>query len=351
MKNIGDEYGGVWLRTQGPESDVVMSTRIRLARNVDGRPFPGWIKDAEKAALETDLRDAIQRAEISDGVVYRNLGALTAVERLLLVEKHIISRELANGSGDRGVSFGAREFVSVMSNEEDHLRVQVIRAGFAVRPVFDAVTEIDRRLERQIEYAWHDKFGYLTACPTNAGTGMRVSVMVHLPALVLMKQIDKVFQAASHVGLIVRGFYGEGTHASGDFFQIANQHTLGMTEEQLLGMVEKVVPKIVEYERGVRKQLLRSNRTLVEDKVWRSLAVLRYARKLTSEESMDLLSAVRLGAVAGFFPELRLPDVNELFVLTQPAHLQALKGKEIAPPERDVLRASLVRDRLKPEKN
>jgi protein arginine kinase len=346
-----DDYGGIWLRNLGPESDVVMSTRIRLARNVDGRPFPGRISEPDRAALEAELREAVQKAEISEAIVYRNLGSLSALERQMLVERHIISRELANGSGDRGVSFGARDFVSVMTNEEDHLRLQVIRAGFAVRAAFEAAAETDRRLERRLTYAWHDRYGYLTACPTNCGTGLRVSVMMHLPALVLMKQIDKVFQAAAKVGLVVRGFYGEGTNASGDFFQISNQRTLGMTEEQILAVVERITPKIVEYERGVRQELRDSNRTLLEDKVWRALAVLRYARKLSSDEAMERLSAVRLGAVTGLFPDVRVPDVNELFVLTQPAHLQAVRGKELGPPERDVLRASLVRDRLKPEKN
>lgn len=351
MTAHADEFGGVWLRHLGPDSDVVMSTRIRLARNVENRPFPNRLKVAERRDLESELRDAVRDAEIADPVLYRDLETAPAVERRLLVERHIISRELAESAGHRGVSFGVRDFVSVMTNEEDHLRVQVLRAGFAVRPAFDAVTEVDRRLERRLTYAWHDRFGYLTSCPTNCGTGMRVSVMVHLPALVLMNQIEKVFQAVAKVGLVVRGFYGEGTQAMGDFFQISNQRALGMTEEQLLRVVERMIPKIVEYERGVRETLRRKNRTQLEDRVWRALAILRYARKLTSEEAMEQLSAVRLGAVAGLFPDVLLPDVNELFVLTQPAHLQALRGKEIAAPERDVLRASLVRDRLKPERN
>lgn len=351
MTAHADEFGGVWLRNLGPDSDVVMSTRIRLARNVENRPFPNRLKVAERRDLESELRDAVRDAEIADPVLYRDLDEAPAVERRLLVERHLISRELAESTGHRGVSFGVRDFVSVMTNEEDHLRIQVLRAGFAVRPAFDAVTEVDRRLERRLTYAWHDRFGYLTSCPTNCGTGMRVSVMVHLPALVLMNQIEKVFQAVAKVGLVVRGFYGEGTQAMGDFFQISNQRALGMTEEQLLRVVERMIPKIVEYERGVRETLRRKNRTQLEDRVWRALAILRYARKLTSEEAMEQLSAVRLGAVSGLFPDVLLPDVNELFVLTQPAHLQALRGKEIPAAERDVLRASLVRDRLKPERN
>jgi protein arginine kinase len=343
--------GHVWFRLMGPDADVAMSTRIRLARNVDGYPFPGYITEEKRKELEAQLRVWIGKAKVADATQYQNVNALPSLERTLLVEKHVISRELANGTGDRGVTFGADDLVSVMTNEEDHLRIQVLRCGLKLREAFDTIREIDQKLEKHVPYAWHERFGYLTACPTNCGTGMRISVMLHLPTLVLMNQIQKVFQAATKVGLTVRGFYGEGTNASGDFFQISNQHTLGRTEEESLDVVERIVTKIVEYERGVRKQLMDSNRMLLEDKVWRSLGVLRYARKLTSEEAMELLSAVRLGVTMNLVPGLNIADVNELFVLTQPAHLQALKGRTLEAPERDVARASLVRDRLKPELN
>lgn len=343
--------GQVWFRLMGPDADVAMSTRIRLARNVEGYPFPGFIADDARADLETKLKGWIGKAQVADDIQYQNLNSLPTLQRTLLVEKHIISRELANGSGDRGVTFGADELISVMTNEEDHLRIQVLRTGLKLAEAFETIRRIDQKLEKEIPYAYSEQFGYLTACPTNCGTGMRISVMLHLPALVLLNQIQKVFQAATKVGLTVRGFYGEGTNASGDFFQISNQHTLGRTEDESLAVVERIVTKIVEYERGVRKHLMESNRMLLEDKVWRSLGVLRYARKLTSEEAMELLSAVRLGVTMNLVPGLNIADVNELFVLTQPAHLQALKGRVLEAPERDVARANLVRDRLKPELN
>jgi protein arginine kinase len=343
--------GQVWFRLMGPDADVAMSTRIRLARNVEGYPFPGYIAEDKRKELEERLRTWISKAKVADDIQYQNVNALPTLQRTLLVEKHIISRELANGTGERGVTFGADELISVMTNEEDHLRIQVLRCGLKLREAFETIRQIDQKLEKSVPYAFHDKFGYLTACPTNCGTGMRISVMLHLPTLVLMNQIQKVFQAATKVGLTVRGFYGEGTNASGDFFQISNQHTLGRTEDESLGVVERIVTKIVEYERGVRKHLMESNRMLLEDKVWRSLGVLRYARKLTSEEAMELLSAVRLGVTMNLVPGLNIADVNELFVLTQPAHLQALKGRTLEAPERDIARANLVRDRLKPELN
>ncbi len=342
---------GVWFRAIGPEADVAMSTRIRLARNVHGFPFPGHIAGDKKTELEVRLRDWINQSRVAENFQYLNLNGLPQLQRTLLVEEHIISRELANGSGDRGVTYALGDMVSVMTNEEDHLRIQVLRTGLALRAAFDAISVIDSKLERVIPYAYHDTFGYLTSCPTNCGTGMRISVMLHLPALVLANQIQKVFQAATKVGLTVRGFYGEGTNASGDFFQISNQHTLGRTEEDLLTDVERIVTKIVEYERGVRRHLMDAKRVVLEDKVWRSLGLLRYARKLTSDEAMELLSAVRLGVTLELVPGLNVADVNELFVLTQPAHLQALKGRTLEAADRDVARASLVRDRLKPELN
>lgn len=342
--------GQVWFRLMGPEADVAMSTRIRLARNVEGYSFPSFIAEDKRKELEAKLRGWIGKARVAHAVEYQNVNALPSLQRTLLVEKHLISRELANGTGERGVTFGD-DLLSVMTNEEDHLRIQVLRTGLKLREAFTTIREVDLKLEKLVPYAYSEQFGYLTACPTNCGTGMRISVMLHLPTLVLMNQIQKVFQAATKVGLTVRGFYGEGTNASGDFFQISNQHTLGKTEEEILGIVERIVTKIVEYERGVRKHLIESNRMVLEDKVWRSLGVLRYARKLTSEEAMELLSAVRLGVTMNLVPGLNIADVNELFVLTQPAHLQAMKGRALEAPERDVARANLVRDRLKPELN
>lgn len=344
-------HAGEWLRTTGPDADVVLSTRVRLARNVEGYAFPHRIAPDARRDLELRLHQWITEASLASEVRYWNIESLPALTRQMLRERHLISRELAEAEGDRGVSFVPTEVVSVMTNEEDHIRIQVVRPGYELDEAFAVAREVDRKIETRVPYAWHDRYGFLTACPTNVGTGLRISVMLHLPALVLMDQMEKVFQAAGKVGLTVRGFYGEGTKATGDVIQVSNQHTLGRSEEEILDTLRNMVPKIVEYERGVRQQLLAEKRIVVEDKVWRSMGTLRYARRLTSDETMALLSAIRLGINLKLVPGIRMGDVNELFVITQPGHLQALKGRELQPDDRDTVRASLLRERFKPESN
>jgi protein arginine kinase len=292
------------------------------------------------------LRDRIQEAEIVDDLTYFGLHSLSKLDRLFLVERHLISREHAFGKGPRGAAVGPRETISIMVNEEDHLRLQALRSGLQLRKTWDDVNQADDRLERVVDYAFSPQFGYLTVCPTNVGTGMRASVMLHLPALVMTRQIEKVFQAVSKINLAVRGLYGEGTQASGDFYQISNQPTLGKTESEIMANIESVIPKIVEYERTVRETLLENKREIIEDKVWRSYGMLQNARTINSEETMDLLSAVRMGVNLGLIPNLEMRTVNELFIFTQPAHLQRLERSELNSPERDITRATFIRDRL-----
>jgi protein arginine kinase len=234
-----------------------------------------------------------------------------------------------------------------MVNEEDHLRLQGMQSGFQLRTTWQVVDGVDSKIERLLDYAFSPQFGYLTLCPTNVGTGLRVSVMLHLPALVMTRQIDKVFQAVSKINLAVRGFYGEGTQASGDFYQISNQPTLGKSEEEILANVERVIPKIIEYERTVRDSLLDQKREIVEDKVWRALGMLRTARTINSEETMDLLSALRMGVNLKLIPDVGIAKVNELFIGTQPAHLQKMERSELNSPERDITRATFIRSRLR----
>jgi len=342
-------HAGQWLRAQGPASDVVVSTRIRLARNVEGFPFPWRVSPETRVELEERLQVWISRAEIAQNTHYCNLHGMNSLDMQVLMERHLISRELVNAKGDRGVTFTSSELLSLMTNEEDHLRIQVIRSGLDLNNALAAAQTVDRRLEVQIPYAFSPDYGFLTSCPTNVGTGLRVSVMMHLPALVISNQMDKVFQAAARVGLTVRGFYGEGSKAAGDVIQISNQQTLGRSEEEILDSMGKVAPKIVEYERGVRQHLLTHDRGLLDDKVWRSVGILRYARRISSAEAMDLLSAVRLGVNLRLIPHISLPEINELFVITQPGHLQANQGSELKQRDRDAARASFLRQRLKPE--
>jgi protein arginine kinase len=233
-----------------------------------------------------------------------------------------------------------------MVNEEDHLRIQALRTGLALREAYTLASEVDDAMEREVDYAFSSQFGYLTACPTNVGTGLRVSVMLHLPALVITREIEKVFQAVSKINLAVRGLYGEGTQASGDFYQISNQVTLGKAESEIIENLASVIPQIVKYERKVRTTLLQMKRVVLEDKIWRALGVLRFARQITSEETLELLSLVRLGVNVGAIADIPISTINELFVLSQPAHLQKVEKAKLSSHERDAARARYIRERL-----
>ncbi|MFC1706145.1 protein arginine kinase [Planctomycetota bacterium] len=346
-----DRQVGEWLLGNGPEADIVISTRVRLARNVVDFPFLTKATERQRSGLEKVLRERITQAGIQEsdgergGIVYASMEETDALERLCLVERHLISRDLASGDGG-GVALDSRESVSIMVNEEDHLRIQVLRSGLQPEAAWNQASAIDDRLEELLNYAFHADFGYLTACPTNCGTGLRISVMLHLPALVMTKQIDKVFQAVGKMNLAVRGLYGEGTQAFGDFYQISNQVTLGRSEQDILQQVHDVVPQIVKYERAIRDTLVAENRNMLEDRVWRAYGMLRNARTITSEETMDLLSAIRMGVNLRLIDSVPIDAVNELFMRTQPAHLQRLEGRLLEAADRDVARAAYIRMRL-----
>lgn len=338
---------GEWLKGSGPDSDIVISSRVRLARNLSQYPFLTRANEQQRAEIHEAIRRALAKVGLGEnGHLYIDLDQTNELTNRFLLERHLISRELANGSGDRGVLFNRSEMLAVMVNEEDHLRIQAIRAGFQIREAHADIQWIDDQLDQDLKFAYSEEFGYLTACPTNVGTGMRASVMFHLPALVLTKQIDKVFASVTKINLAVRGFYGEGTQASGDFYQISNQVTLGVSEEDVLELLIRVVPKIVTYEREVRDHLVAKDRLRLEDKVWRAYGVLQAARSISSEETMDLLSAVRLGVNLGLLGNVDISTVNELFILTQPAHLQRLEKRDLDPNERDATRAEFIRRQL-----
>jgi protein arginine kinase len=338
---------GDWLGGTGPESDIVISSRLRLARNLADFPFLSRATPKERGQLERRIQTELKKVLSAEDIRYYALPPLSPVDRLFLVERHLISREHAFGKGPRGVCLGAKGSISIMVNEEDHLRIQGLSSGFQLRATWEQVDDVDSRLEKLLEYSFSAQFGYLTVCPTNVGTGMRASVMLHLPALVMTRQIDKVFQAVSKINLAVRGLYGEGTQASGDFYQISNQPTLGKSELEIIETIERVIPKIIEYERTVREQLLEQRREVIEDKVWRAYGMLQTARTINSEETMDLLSAVRMGVNLKIIQDVKISTVNELFIHTQPAHLQKIERSELNSPERDITRATFIRDRLK----
>ncbi len=337
---------GEWLKGAGPESDIVLSSRVRLARNLAQFPFLTRASGEQRQQLTTLIRQAIEDSDIAPDMLFFNLYRASAMDCRFLVERHLISRELAEAKGSRAVAISRSENISLMVNEEDHLRMQVLRCGLEPIHAWNDLDEIDSKLARRLDFAFSPQLGYLTACPTNVGTGLRVSVMLHLPALVLTREIEKVFRAVSKINLAVRGLYGEGTQASGDFYQISNQVTLGKSEGEILSSIESVVPQIALYERRAREALLQDNRIRLEDRIWRAYAVLRAARAITSEETMHLLSAVRLGANLGLLEDLPIATVNQLFISTRPAHLQNLKGRKLSPEERDVARAAYIRQTL-----
>ncbi len=338
---------GEWLRGSGPEVDIVMSSRIRLARNLAAFPFTNRANAHQKADMEGLLRERLAKLEMTPVLTYFGIAAMTPLDRQFLIERQLISREIAAAEGPRGVAFDERETISLMINEEDQLRLQVMRSGLSLDEAWQEIDRVDDLLEQRVTYAFSDEFGYLTACPTNVGTGMRSSVLLHLPALGWTKQIDKVFRALQKINLAVRGLYGEGSRASGDFYQISNQVTLGKSEATILSEIREVIPEIIKYERHARNTLIRENRQLIQDRVSRAYGTLSSATMMTSEETMDLLSSVRLGIHLGLLDDITIPTVNELFLNTQPAHLQKLMGNQLDGEERNAARARYLRTRLR----
>lgn len=344
--NLDDlsKTSGEWLRGSGPESDIVMCSRVRLARNLADFPFTNRASRGEKSEIEAHVRSALDG--VSTKLSFLDVGDLSTLDRQFLVERQIISRELANGEGPRGVAISPQENVAVMVNEEDHLRIQYMMSGFRLHDVWDEINQIDDQLEESIAYAFSPQLGYLTACPTNVGTGIRVGVLLHLPGLVQTKQIDKVFRALQKINLAVRGLYGEGSQAYGDFYQISNQQTLGKSELELIRILSEVVPQVLQYERTARQALVTERRQHLHDQVSRAYGVLKTAQTISSEETMLLLSSVRMGINLGLIDDLSISTVNELFIQTQPASLQKLRGDELGVEERNVARASYLRSRL-----
>ncbi len=336
-----------WLKGAGPHSDVVISCRVRLARNIAGYPFVCRASDHQCRDLLQTCRHHINDLHTQPKIEWVDLGALSRLDRQLLVERHLISKQHGDAGAARGVAVGTDESLAVMVNEEDHLRMQVIRSGMQLDDAYAQANMIDDSLEMNLDFAYSQRLGYLTACPTNVGTGIRVSVMLHLPALKLTGEIEKVRQAARDMHMAVRGFYGEGTDAIGDFFQISNQTTLGRTEQEVLtDFQQEVIPQVIEYERRARRALMNERRQIVEDRVYRAWGVLANARLLTSEETMRHLTYLRLGIGVGLIRDVEADAINEMMLLTQPAHLQKMVGRRLDGAERRSARADFIRRHL-----
>jgi protein arginine kinase len=337
---------GEWLRGDGPHHKIVVSSRVRLARNLRGFAFPGWAKRAERISILETIKPRVEELpEMSEAFsVYSQ--DLTALEKQVLVERHLISREHAAKGVGSAVVTNRKQTLSIMINEEDHLRMQGIRAGLQLKNVFKLIDKADSGLEERLDYAFHPRLGYLTACPTNVGTGMRASAMVHLPALVLSEQINQIIAAVGKIGLAVRGLYGEGTEALGNLFQVSNQTTLGENEGEIIERLNKVILSIIEHERNARGLLLQKRPNTLFDHVGRGYGILRHAYAITSKEALSLLSYMKLGIDLGFFPEAWRQIVDELFMETQPAHLQKGSQTKLAADERDFVRARIMREKL-----
>jgi len=341
-----NSQAGEWLRGEGPESDIVISSRIRLARNLADFPFTNRASVEQKAEIAEIMRERLATIELRGSkLTHFDLASLSKLDLQFLVERHLISKELAQAEGARAIHINDEETVSIMVNEEDHLRIQVLKSGFQLGETWEIIDELDDMVDRAVNYAFSLELGYLTACPTNVGTGMRASVMLHLPALLLTRQIDKVITAVGKMNLVVRGLYGEGTQYAGSLYQVSNQVTLGKSEEEILDTIVSTVPQIVRYERRAREMLLSQNRARLEDRVYRSLGMLKSARTISSSETITLLSHLRLGINLGLI-EMDIGKVNQLFIRALPAHLQKMEGKELETEERDAVRAAFIRRSL-----
>jgi protein arginine kinase len=334
---------GRWLDGSGPASDVVLSTRVRLARNLAGVPFTHRAREEQLAMVYSSVLSAVRKTPALTQSLALEMRELTPLDRQFLVERHLISHDLADNGKLRGLLVLPDESISAMVNEEDHLRLQALASGFQLRSAWESVNAIDDELAQDLDYAFSDELGYLTACPTNVGTGMRASVLIHLPSLVLTKQIGRVLQGITQVGLAVRGFYGEGSQIMGNFFQISNQTTLGQNERETIDSLERVTKQIIDSEQRARDELLKDARVQIEDKIWRAYGTLRHSRVISSQEVVNLSSAVRFGVALRIEGLASVQTLNELLVRSQPAHLQITVGRELEQRERNILRAEYIR--------
>lgn len=336
-----------WLSGKGPDSDIVISTRVRLARNLAGFPFLSRCTEQQKLDIQDLIIAGINGAPLAEEYTYIRLDEAPPLDKQFLVERQLISRQHAEADGPRGAAVVPEQTMAIMVNEEDHLRMHVLLSGLQIEKAWETINVLDDQLEERLEFAFHPQFGYLTACPTNVGTAIRVSVMLHLPALKITGEIERVFRAARDMNLAIRGLYGEGTEATGDFYQLSNQATLGRTEEDIVQEFRStIVPTVTDYEMRARNTLVEQKSTILEDKVYRAMGMLKYARSINAEETMFLLSQLRMGVHLGLVKEIDIATINELFLITQPAHLQLIADRRLDDDERGIMRAEMIRRRL-----
>ncbi len=333
---------GEWLKGPGPNSEIVISSRIRLARNLAAYPFPHFASEKQLEGVLSDFESSYRSIDYFKGAIYLRMKDLDSIDKQLLIERHLISREHVVSPVYKSVLIGDREIISIMVNEEDHLRIQILQSGFNLQDTWRLADRIDEELESKLDFAYLSELGYLTCCPTNVGTGLRASCMVHLPCLVMTKQVNSIIHAISKLGLTTRGLFGEGTESYGNFFQISNQVTLGHSEEEIIDNLERIMRQMIGQEIAARRSILSNQQQLLEDRIYRALGTLKNARLITTEETLGLLSEVRLGVDLDIIKTVSRNMLNELFIQIQPAHLQRLHGRLLSASERDTKRAELI---------
>lgn len=340
-----------WLADSGPEDDIAISSRIRFARNLKSLPFPINSNSEYREKVKSMVELSVEKVSNFDASFRFVIDAISSLDRQILLERRLISREFTNAKSGAELVVTPDEEVGIMINEEDHIRLQAMKSGFQLQEVLREIDHVDNLLSQELPFAFNNELGYLTSCPTNVGTGMRASVMLHLPGLVLEGQISAVTQGVSKLGMAVRGIFGEGSDNLGNLYQVSNQSTLGESELQIVERLETVIRQIINHEKNARQRLLEQRENFLLDHVGRAYGVLKYAYIISSEETLNSLSALRLGVDMGMFSSVDLHTVNELFIIIQPAHLQKFAGRNLDSGERDVIRGNLVRDHLKGGKN
>jgi protein arginine kinase len=341
-------YSSEWIKCDVGNNRIVVTSRVRLARNLRQHPFPGWAKKQERESVFDVVRPAVAGLpEMKDAILNESMDHFTPLEKQVLVEQHLISKEHAAKNAGSGLILNKPRTLSIMVNEEDHIRLQAIKSGLQLKAVWKMADKVDTELDEKLNFAFSPQVGFLTACPTNVGTGMRASVMMHLPGLVLSEQIGQIIKAVNKIGLAVRGLYGEGTEALGNLFQVSNQMTLGEAEVEIIEKLHKVINNIIEHEENARQKLLEDKARMVADQVGRAYGVMMHAYCITSKEALNLLSILRLGVDLEMLPAECRQSIDELFIRTQPAHLQKDHEKKLTTEERDAMRADLLREKIK----
>jgi len=352
IENLLDQPFANWMKDGAEDDDIVLASRIRLARNLEGIPFPQRANIEQLAKVVSQMHESLDdlNAMKQADYMFVDLEKIPLLERLVLVEKYIISPDHARKAEKRALLVNVDTTASIMVNEEDHIRIQSIMPGLNLTEAFSLADQIDDTIENKHDIAFNEQLGYLTACPTNLGTGLRASVMLHLPALVLTKQMNHIVNAVTQIGLTVRGLYGEGSEANGNIFQISNQLALGFTEQAIIDNLYNIVKQVVDHERAGRAELYREATDTLVDRVWRSYGILRYARSISGQEALSMLSDVRLGCDLGIIDKSPLCNFNELMVITRPNFLQKLSNQpELDSVERRQLRATIIREKIKQE--